>query len=149
MMFCWNLCWNHLPSLFRVAFSASTRQPRCPCPWAHWPPRWSPGHQLSPQTSGAVVNHLRDIPIFQWKIMGKSMDNLWIISWISMENQWNQETYGFFFTIHGPGSLKNCPSSRAGRVEVVGMKKYWELKPHIWVFVENGLRQNQPFPLSL
>jgi hypothetical protein len=27
----------------------------------------------------------------------------------------------------------NCPSSRAGRVEVVGMKKYWELykAPHL------------------
>jgi len=53
-----------------------------------------------------------------------------------------------FSPFMGPAPA-NCPSSRAGRVEVVGMKKYWELKPHIWVFVENGLRQNHSFPLSL
>ena len=43
--------------------------------------------------------------------------------------------------IHGPGS-QFVPSSGAGKVEMVGMKKYSDFKLHIGAFVENGQRQS-------
>ena len=73
--------------LVDLSCCSAKRQPRCPCPWAHWPPRWNPGHQLSPQTS--------------------ELSSTFGISQLSMENNGNiyRKPMGFF-TIHGPGSCK-------------------------------------------
>lgn len=146
----WNVCWNNLPSLFRVVFS-DYFLPFAPMFWlisAAVQPSGSQGvpvhGHIDLHGETQVISWARrplscrqhlGYPNFQWKIMEKSTGN--------------QETYGIFHhswagllqIVHHPGlgELKWLEWRNTGNY----------IKLHIWVFVENGLRQNHSFPLSL